>query len=145
MSPSKATLAQSHRHPPLSKEVDIVPPKDVQRRPYFARLKSTLPLNHFSHTSPSLSELGSQANKSPSYFSAHPLSHTRIPHTTQYPYNTFEQDHGNSDLDSLPAGFPYNNWYGLWCFASEYLRRMQLLVSECMEGNGRYGGIRHTT
>ena len=144
MSSAKATSSQSHHHSPES-EVDTGAPKDVECRPHFARLNSTLPLNHLSHASPlPLPEQGPQSNQS-SYFCAHLHSHARMPKTTQYRYSEFERDHDDDDEDSFPAGFPYNSWYGLWCLASEYLRRMQLLVSECMEGNGRYGGIRHTT
>ena len=48
-------------------------------------------------------------------------------------------------LDDLPPGFPYTTWNGAFCFAWEYIKSMQKLVSELMEGTGRYHGLRHTT
>lgn len=50
-----------------------------------------------------------------------------------------------SEFNELPPGFPYTDWNGALCFAWEYLRNMQRLVTELMEGTGRYHGVRHTT
>ena len=50
-----------------------------------------------------------------------------------------------SEFNDLPLGFPYTDWNGALCFAWEYLRNMQRLVTELMEGTGRYHGVRHTT
>lgn len=57
----------------------------------------------------------------------------------------FEYDFCESEFDDLPPGFPYNDWNGALCFAWEYIRNMQRLVTELMEGTGKYHGIRHTT
>lgn len=73
-----------------------------------------------------------------------PAQTTGLPNT-RVPYSEFERDYGDSDLDSLPAGFPYTSWYGAWCFACEYVRGMQALVMERMEENGKYGPARRTT
>ena len=56
-----------------------------------------------------------------------------------------EVDALDYDDEDIPQGFPYADAWGIWCFVYEYLKGMQALVSECMEGRGRYGSIRHTT
>lgn len=60
-------------------------------------------------------------------------------------YSEFECDLSDSELDDVAVGFPYKDWKGVWSFACEYVRSMQKLVTELMEGTGRYGSVRHTT
>ncbi|MCJ1423277.1 hypothetical protein MMC29_001159 [Sticta canariensis] len=162
--------AQNNLLASSSKNADPANPNDQRRPALSPRLQSALDLDRFSQSSTTSSELNHKTGKSSTCFSSNSQTHppatsdynseqspTRLPcdaitptqtarlPSTRVPYSEFERDYGDSDLDSLPAGFPYTSCYGAWCFACEYVRSMQALVTERMEGNGKYGPVRRTT
>ena len=167
----KSKQAQNNHLASSSKNADPATPGDQGRPAPSPRLQSVLDPDHFPQSSTIISsELNHETEKPstcfPSNSQMHPptasdrnseQSPTRLPcdaitpaqtaglPSTRVPYSEFERDYGDSDLDSLPAGFPYTSWYGALCFACEYVRSMQVLVTQRMEGNGKYGPVRRTT
>lgn len=167
MSSKKTTLGQLC---PSSKHADLATPTDQPRPTILPRLQLVQSPNLFDKGLGTLSDLNPKRESSPTSLSSGtethrpsishlsskqsptrltPIAETQIqvavPPSTRYPDREFECEYGDTDLESLPAGFPYTGWYGAWCFACEYVRSMQALVTERMEGNGRYGMVRRTT
>lgn len=174
MSFTKNILERTGHLPPSSEDADLATPHCQRRPTLFPRLHSALHLNIFHKSSTTLSDprttTGNIPTTPPSKLQTYPqtVSHqsseqspTRLPSdmqtktqlaaspSTRIPYSEFERDYDDdyrdTDLESLPAGFPYTGWYGAWCFACEYMRSMQVLVTERMERSGKYGTVRRTT
>ena len=166
----KSRQTQNNHLASSSKNADPATPNDQGRPALPPLLKSALGLDRFSQSSTTSSELNHKTGKYSTCFSSNSQTHpptasdynseqspTRLPcdaimpaqtaglPSTRVPYSEFERDYGDSDLDSLPAGFPYTSWYGAWCFACEYVCSMEALVTQRMEGNGKYGPVRRTT
>lgn len=167
MSFKKTTLGQLC---PSSKNADLATPTDQPRPTILPRLQQVQSPNLFDKVSGTLSDLKLKRESSPTSLpsdtqthrpsiSRHnskqsptrltPLAETQtqvaVPPSTRHSYREFECEYGDTDFEPLPVGFPYTGWYGAWCFACEYVRSMQALVTERMEGNGRYGMVRRTT
>lgn len=174
MSITKTPLEQTGLLAPSSKDADLATSHSQRRPRLFSRLQPALHLNLSPKSSTTLSDhrttTGNIPISLPSNQQRHPQTNfhhsskqfpTRLPSNTQtttqiaappstrIPYSEFQRDYGDdygdTDLESLPAGFPYTSWYGAWCFACEYVRSMQALVTERMEGSGKYGTVRRTT
>lgn len=170
MSFTNSTIARNNYSASSSKEVDLATPKDKRRRTLFPRLPPALHLNHYCENSTTFSSPNPKAEDFPTSLHSDPQTHpptapnhsseqsfnrlpadaqteteVAAPPSTRNPYSEFERDDGDTELESLPAGFLYTGWYGAWCFACEYVRSMQALVTERMEGSGKYGAVRRTT
>lgn len=168
MSSRRTTLEQADHLAPPPKNADPATPTS-QRLRLFSRLQPALK-NNFHESSEAVSDSNLPTEDSPVSQYLNPQTHpstasqqsskqsrlrtpsgpqtkaqTAEPASIRVPYSEFERDYGDTDLESLPAGFPYNGWYGAWCFACEYVRSMQALVTERMEESGKYGMVRRTT
>lgn len=69
----------------------------------------------------------------------------RTSSTDRYEKNLIMESFSNDERLSLPPGFPYMDWKGIWLFVGEYTRGLESLVGEWMEGRGRWGEVRKTT
>lgn len=170
MSFTKTTIAQNNDFASSSKDADLATPMEEPRRTLFPRLLPALHLNHYCENSTMLSNPNPETENPPTSLRSDPQTHpptasnhsseklfSRLPADaqtesqiaapprTRNPYSEFERDDGDTELESLPPGFPYTGWYGAWCFACEFVRSMQALVTERMEGSGKYGAVRRTT
>lgn len=107
------------------------------------KLSSHLPPTT-AHTSPLLHSNSTPTNPSKIPSSSRPSHHIIYNHDTASTTEEFEPE-CEPEHEDLPPGFPYTDWRGVWSFAWEYVRGMRGLVTEWMEGTGRYGPVRHTT